>query len=139
MTSVMSLDDVYWIDLPSHEDERGVLTAVESVKDIPFAIKRIFYMHSIIDDRAAHAHPNTDQVIIAISGSFKMTVSDGQNKRTYELNDPTRAVLVPHMIFIELTDFSAGAVCMVLANTHYEYAKVIRSWKEYLHQLSEEL
>lgn len=133
-----SLDDIYWIDLPSYADERGMLTAVEAHKEIPFAIKRVFYMHSIVDDRAAHAHPDTDQVLIALAGSFKMTASDGQNKRTYEFNDPTRGLYVPHMIFVELIDFTAEAVCMVLANTHYEYGKVIRSWEGYLHHLSRE-
>ncbi|MCZ7667521.1 MAG: WxcM-like domain-containing protein [Chloroflexi bacterium] len=60
----MTLDNIYWIDLPSYSDTRGVLTAVESEQDIPFAIQRVFSMHHIVADRAAHAHPHTDQVII---------------------------------------------------------------------------
>jgi len=135
----MTLDDIYWIDLQSNTDSRGVLTAIEANKDIPFEIKRVFYMHNVLDDRAAHAHPDTDQVVIAAAGSFKMTASDGENKQSYEMNDPTRGLYVPHMVFIELTNFTPGAVCLVLANTHYEYAKVIRTWDEYLQQLYTQL
>jgi len=135
----MKLGEIHWIDLPSNTDTRGVLTAIEASKDIPFEIKRVFYMHHVVDNRAAHAHPDTDQVVIAVAGSLKMTASDGQSNQIYELNDPTRGLYVPRMIFIELTDFSAGAVCLVLANTHYEYEKVIRSWDEYLRRISLEL
>ena len=134
-----SIDDIYWIDLPSNKDARGVLTAVEAQKDIPFEIRRIFYMHNVVDDRAAHAHPETDQVVIAAAGSFKITASDGDDKAIYSMSDPTRGLYVPRMIFIELTSFSEGAVCLVLANTHYEYGAVIRSWDEFLQRKGKEL
>ena len=127
-----ALDAVRWIALPSNADSRGVLTSIESGLDIPFEIKRIFYMHHIITDRGGHAHTDTDQVVIAAAGRFKMDLSDGTNTQTYALNDPTRGVYTPRRLFIELYDFSPGAICLVLASTYYDMSKSIRSWQDYL-------
>jgi hypothetical protein len=133
MTRSMSvLNDVRWIDLPSSVDPRGVLTSIEGELDIPFEIRRVFYMHHVITDRGGHAHADTEQVVIAAAGCFKMDLSDGTHTQTYTLNDPTRGVYTPRMVFIKLYDFSPGAVCLVLASTHYDMSKSIRSWEEYL-------
>ena len=126
------LNTARWIDLPSRVDSRGVLTSIESRLDIPFEIKRIFYMHHIVADRGSHAHTDTDQVVIAAAGCFKMDLSDGTNIQTYALDDPSRGVYTPRMVFIRLYDFSPGAVCLVLASTRYDIAKSIRSWEDYL-------
>jgi dTDP-4-dehydrorhamnose 3,5-epimerase-like enzyme len=125
------LRDVRWIDFPSHTDDRGVLTSIESGMDIPFIIKRIFYMHHIVSDRGGHAHRDTDQVVFAMSGCFTIELSDGAAKKTYVLDDPTRGIYIPRMIFISMYDFSPGAVCCVLASTHYDITKSIRSCAEY--------
>ena len=130
MTSV--LDAVKWISLPSNHDPRGVLTSIEGGEDIPFAIKRIFYMHHITTDRGGHAHTDTDQVVIATSGSFNIDVSDGQRHETHTINDPTQGIYTPRMVFINLYNFSSDAVCLVLASTHYDMSKSIRSWEAYL-------
>ena len=132
MANSSVLDAVRWVELPSNVDERGVLTSIESGQDIPFEIKRIFYMHHIITDRGGHAHADTEQVVTAAAGRFKMDLSDGVSTRTYVLDDPTRGVYTPPMVFIELYDFSPGAVCLVLASTHYDIGKSIRSWEAYL-------
>ena len=132
MANSSVLDAVRWVELPSNVDERGVLTSIESGQDIPFEIKRIFYMHHIITDRGGHAHADTEQVVTAAAGRFKMDLSDGVDTRTYVLDDPTRGVYTPPMVFIELYDFSPGAVCLVLASTHYDIGKSIRSWEAYL-------
>ena len=132
MANSSVLDAVRWVELPSNVDERGVLTSIESGQDIPFEIKRIFYMHHIITDRGGHAHADTEQVVTAAAGRFKMDLSDGVDTRTYVLDDPTRGVYTPPMVFIELYDFSPGAVCLVLASTHYDIEKSIRSWEAYL-------
>lgn len=126
------LDAVRWVELPSNVDARGVLTSIEGGQDIPFEIRRIFYMHHIAADRGGHAHTDTEQVVTAVAGSFKMGLSDGVNTQTYVLDDPTRGVFTPPMVFIRLYDFSPGAVCLVLASTHYDIAKSIRSWEAYL-------
>lgn len=125
------LGAVKWVPLPSNVDSRGVLTSIESGIDIPFTIKRIFYMHHIVSDRGGHAHRDTDQVVIAISGHFKMDLSDKKNRMTFVLDDPMRGVYVPRMIFIHMYDFSPGAVCCVLASTHYDIKKSIRNREEY--------
>ena len=126
------LEDVTWVELPSNVDERGVLTSIESGSDVGFDIKRVFYMHHITADRGGHAHVDTDQVVIAVAGSLKMDVSDGVGTRSYELNDPKYGVYTPRMVFIRLYDFSSSAVCLVLASTHYDIAKSIRSWEDYV-------
>lgn len=131
-TSAGDLDAVRWVDLPSSIDARGILTSVEGGIDIPFDIKRVFYMHHINTDRGDHAHRDTEQVVVAASGSFKMDLSDGTDTRTYLLDDAMRGVYMPPMVFVKLYDFSPDAVCMVLASTHYDIAKSIRSWEEYL-------
>jgi dTDP-4-dehydrorhamnose 3,5-epimerase-like enzyme len=133
------LGDIHWIDLPSHRDARGVLTSIESETDIPFTIRRIFYLHHVVADRGGHAHRDTDQVIIAMSGSLKVDLSDGTTIRTYELCDPTRGLYMPRMLFVKLYAFSPDAVCLVLANTQYDMSKSIRNWQEYLTAIGERL
>jgi dTDP-4-dehydrorhamnose 3,5-epimerase-like enzyme len=125
------LNDVKWIELPSVRDGRGVLTAVESGQDVPFPIKRIFYMHHIVSERGGHAHQETDQVVVAIAGSLTLELADGRERGRFEMNDATRGLFIPKMIFIEIKNISADAVCLVLASTHYDIAKSIRSWEDY--------
>ena len=112
-------------------DQRGVLTSIESSIDIPFEIKRIFYMHHILSDRGGHAHIDTDQVVIAISGSFQIELYDGANQVLFNMNDPTKGLYIPRMIFIRLFNFSEDAVCLVLASTHYDIKKSFRNIDEY--------
>jgi dTDP-4-dehydrorhamnose 3,5-epimerase-like enzyme len=131
-----TLKDIQWMDLKSISDTRGVLTAIESEIDIPIEIKRIFYMHHVTDDRGGHAHLETDQLIIAISGSFKVELYDGFEKKEYFLNDPTKGLYVPRMIFLNLMNFTKDAVCMVLANTHYEENEYIRNIDDYIKIIS---
>lgn len=131
--SVLNL--LKWIELPSNIDERGVLTSIESRGDTPFVVKRLFYMHHIVSERGGHAHRDTDQVVIAIAGKFKIDFSDGVNSKTYSLNEPTKGLYMPRMVFTRLYDFSPNAVCLVLANTHYDIKRSIRSWEEYLKEI----
>ena len=128
----MSLKDIQKIALPSVTDNRGVLTSIESGASIPFEIKRIFYMHHIILDRGGHAHIDTDQVIIAMSGSMKVKVFDGESEEVYVLDDCTEGLYTPRLTFCDLYDFSPGAVCLVLANTHYDMSRSLRSKEDYL-------
>jgi len=126
------LDQVKWIDFISNKDPRGALTAIESGQDTPFAIKRIFYMHHITTDRGGHAHKETDQVVVAVAGSFKLELFDGLNSKSYEMKDPNRGLYIPRMVFIKVSDCSKDMVCLVLASTHYDINKSIRSWTQYL-------
>jgi dTDP-4-dehydrorhamnose 3,5-epimerase-like enzyme len=133
---IMGLEEVRWIDCPSVRDERGVLTSIESGIDTPFPVRRVFYMHHVVTDRGGHAHQDTDQVVIAVSGGFRITLADGKNEREYALSDATRGLYIPRMVFITLFDFSPGAVCLVLASTHYDIKRSFRNWADYLKAVS---
>jgi len=128
------LSEVRWIAFPNSRDERGVLTAIEGGSNIPFEVRRIFYMYGTPPqiERGGHAHTDSRQVVIAICGRFKLDLSDGTNTRTFELVDPDRGVFMPRMTWARLYEFSPGAVCLVLADTHYDRAKSIRTWAEFL-------
>lgn len=132
------LQDVRWITLPAISDERGTLTAVEGTVDIPFAIRRIFYMHHISADRGGHAHRDTEQVVIGISGRHVIEVKDAHASRTFVLDDPNRGLYLPPLTFTTLMEFSADAVSLVLASTHYDRGKSLRTFADYLAVLSGE-
>jgi hypothetical protein len=126
------LDLVRWVPIPSHGDERGILTVVESGVDVPFEVQRVYFIHNVRAERGGHAHRDTHQVVIAASGSFQMLLSDGRETRTFMLNDPARGLLLCPLLYIRMQNFSPGAVGLVLASTHYEKSRSIRSWEEYL-------
>lgn len=126
------LDDIRWIDLPAIADDRGTLTAVEATVDIPFDIRRIFYLHHIAADRGGHAHRDTDQVIIGISGRHVIEVKDARRSLRFVLDDPNRGLYLPRMTFTSLLEFSPGAVSLVLASTHYDRSRSIRTFEDYL-------
>jgi len=128
----MKIKTVYKIDLPSFGDKRGFLTSIEQLKDVPIDVKRIFFMHHITEDRGGHAHIDTDQIIIPISGSFNLKVFDGKNEDTYFLNDCTKGIFTPRLTYCDLFDFSLDAVCLVLANTSYDIKKSLRNKEEYI-------
>lgn len=118
-------------------DPRGCLTSIEELGDIPIDIKRIFYMHHVNDDRGGHAHIDTDQVLIAISGSFKLKLFDGKNAKYFDMNDCTKGVYIPRLTFTDMYDFTPDAVCLVLANTHYDMGKSLRSMDAYMSYLKD--
>jgi hypothetical protein len=128
----MSLCDVRWIDLPHVPDERGVLTSIESGLDVPFEIRRIFFMRDVRGERGGHAHRATRQLLVPIAGSFRVEVSDGSETAAYVLDDPHRALYLPPMSWARLTDFESHAICLVLADTHYADASYIRDWDEFV-------
>ena len=130
----MKISDITWINLHSACDDRGCLTAIEGGRVIPFDVKRVFYMHNVANgaDRGGHAHRDTDQFAVAVHGSLKIIVSDGLESRSVLLDNPGWGITLPRMTWTSLVDFSEGAVCMVLASTHYDRSKSIRTWSEYL-------
>lgn len=88
-------------------------------------------MHHVSADRGGHAHIETDQVVIAISGSFRIELFDGTDRISFKMDDPKKGLFIPRMIFIELCDFSKDAVCLVLASTHYDIRKSFRTIDDY--------
>jgi hypothetical protein len=131
-TMKSGLDEIRWIELAATNDDRGTLTAIESSRDIPFEIRRIFYMHHISADRGGHAHRDTDQLVIGIAGRHEIEVKDAHNSLNFVLDDPNRGLYLPRMTFTTLKEFSAGAVSLVLASTHYDRARSLRTFEEYL-------
>lgn len=130
----MNIEQVTWKNLQYVPDSRGCLTAIEGKQHVPFEINRIFYMHDVVPgaDRGGHAHRDTDQMAVAVHGSLNMIVSDGRESRLILLDHPGWGIYLPRMTWTWMTNFSAGAVCLVIASTHYDRSRSIRTWPEYL-------
>ena len=122
------------IELPKIAMRQGNITPVEGMIDLPFNVKRVFYSYDIPggESRGAHAHKELSQLIIAASGSFTVTLDDGDVKRTFLLNRPYQGLLVVPGIWRTLDDFSSGSVCMVLASHGYDKDDYIRDYDEFL-------
>jgi dTDP-4-dehydrorhamnose 3,5-epimerase-like enzyme len=133
----MNIDQIKLIDIPTHEDCRGVLSSIEQNQDIPFDIKRVFYIHHIKDKRGCHAPIDTNEVLIAVHGSFYVKVFDKTSSKVYFLNDPAKGLYIPRLIFLEMYDFTEDAVCMVLADTSYDAEKYLRTMEDYIAYISE--
>jgi len=118
------------IDLPVITDPRGDLTFVEGCNHVPFDIARVYFLYNVPVDaeRGGHAHRELRQVIFALSGSFRVSVDNGQTREEYWLRDPRKGILVERMIWREMDRFSQGAVCMVLASHAYDEADYIREY-----------
>ncbi len=117
-----------------HSDRKGNLTVVEDGITLPFDVKRVYYLYDIPggEGRGAHAHKELEQLIVAASGSFTVTLDDGKCKRAFFLNRPYQGLYVKPGLWRDLVDFSSGAVAMVLANEVYQKEDYIRDYKEFL-------
>lgn len=121
------------IDLPAIHDPRGDLTFIEGGNHIPFDIARVYYVYNAPVDaqRGGHAHHCLQQVLFALSGSFRITLDDGRSTGEFWLRNPRQGLLIDTMVWREMDSFSQGAVCMVLASHPYEEADYIRDRKEF--------
>ncbi len=130
----MPLVDCRLISLPKIEDARGNLTFVEANKHIPFEIKRVYYLYDVPggSHRGAHAHRKLHQFMVAMSGSFDVTLSDGRNEETFHLNRSYFGLYICPLMWRYLDNFSSGAVCMVLASEPFEEADYIRDYQAFL-------
>ena len=126
------LDAVRWIAIPSHADDRGVLTAIEGGIDIPFEIRRVYFVHDVRRERGGHAHRDTHQVVVAVSGRCEIVLSDGGREARYQLDDITRGLYLGPMLFIRTGEFAPGTVLASFSSTHYDKTRSIRSWDDYL-------
>lgn len=117
-----------------HSDRKGNLTVVENGVTLPFVVKRVYYLYDVPggESRGSHAHKTLSQLIVAVSGSFKVTLDDGKCKRSFFLNRPYQGLYVKPGLWRDLDDFSSGAVCMVLASDVYLADDYIRDYKEFL-------
>lgn len=121
------------IDIPKIENILGNIAVVEN-DVIPFDIKRVYYLYDIPSSskRGGHSHKKLQQIVIAISGSFNVVLKDGNTIRTITLNKPDKGLLVQNNIWRELENFSAGAVCLVLASDVFEEKDYIRDFDEFI-------
>lgn len=134
MSKKTTIDDCKLIDLRKIHDPRGNLTPIEGGIDVPFNIKRIFYLYDVPggESRGAHAHKEEVEFLIAASGAFEVAVDDGVNKKIYPLNRPYYGLLVPAGIWAAEQEFSSGSVCLVLSNREYDAKDYIRDYDEFL-------
>jgi len=130
----ISVSDCSVIKLPKIENRSGNLTSIQNSIEIPFDIKRIFYLYDIPGgkDRGAHAHIECHQFLIAGSGSFDVLLDDGKSKKLVTLNQPYRGLHIPPGIWASEVNFSSGSICLVLASHIYEEDDYIRDYNDYL-------
>ena len=128
------LKDCKLIELPRIDEPRGNLTFVEGGRHIPFDIKRVYYLYDVPGGaaRAAHGHKNLHQVMIAMSGSFDVTLDDGREKKKFHLNRSYTGLYIPPMLWRDLDNFSSNSVCMVLASDYYDEADYYRDYDAFL-------
>lgn len=122
------------INFPKIIDPRGNLTVAEQKEHVPFDIQRVYWTYDVPsgESRGGHAHRECEEVIIAVSGSFDVTLDFGDHRQTYHLNHPYQGLYVGTGIWRTLDDFSSGAVCLVLASQLFEEEDYIREYDEYL-------
>jgi dTDP-4-dehydrorhamnose 3,5-epimerase-like enzyme len=115
------------IDIPKIADPRGNLGVVEK-ETIPFSVERVYYLYDVPSDsyRGGHAHKDCLELLIAVSGSFTVELDNGREKMSITLNKPDKGLFIPKMMWRELTDFSSGSVCLVLASHVFEEEDYIR-------------
>ncbi len=126
--------DIKLIDLPRITDPRGNLTVAEQMENVPFEIKRAYWVYDVPagESRGGHAHKRLKQFVVALSGSFHVTLDNGFERETVLLNHPYQGLLIETNTWRTLDDFSSGAVCLVLASELYEEDDYIYDYEEFL-------
>lgn len=130
----MSLNDCRIIELPKITDPRGNLTFVESERNIPFEIKRVYYLYDVPGGavRAGHGHRQLHQLVIAIAGSFDVALNDGHDKKQIHLDRSYLGLYIPPLTWREMNNFSSGSVCVVLASDFYDESDYFREYEDFL-------
>jgi len=128
-----SVFDCSIIEFPKIHNRSGNITPVNNRVEVPFDIKRVYYLYDVPggEDRGAHAHKSLEQVIIAASGSFDITIDDGVNKKTVHLSRPYYGLHLYPGMWRYISNFSSGSICLVLASQLYNPADYIRDYEEF--------
>lgn len=140
-TKKYNVFDCSMLELDKHHSNRkGNLTVVENGKTLPFDVKRVYYLYDVPggESRGSHAHRNLEQLMVAVSGSFTVTLNDGNCKRSFTLNRPYQGLYIKPGLWRDLDDFSSGSVCMVLASEVYQTEDYIRDYDEFIKFRNEE-
>ena len=128
------------LEFKQHGDERGHLVVVEGMQDVPFDIKRIFYIYGSDSDvvRGKHANKKTEFVLINVAGTSKVRVDDGKgNEAVFSLNRPHTGIYLPSLVWKDMYDFSEDSVLLCLASEHYDGTEYIRDYNEFVKFVSE--
>lgn len=130
----MNIRDVRLIDLPKYEDNRGNLSFAENLKQVPFIIKRTYWIYDVPggESRGGHAFKMNDEFIIALSGSFDVVVDDGRDKRTIALNRSYFGLYIPRGLWRELNNFSTNAVALEFGSIKYDASDYVRDYSLFL-------
>ena len=127
------------VKLEEHGDSRGTLIALEQMKNVPFEIKRVYYMYNTGPGvrRGFHAHKQLKQILICVKGSCKILLDDGTEKAEVSLNEPNKGLIIESHLWREMFDFSEDAVLMVLASELYDEADYIRNYDDFIKYVEE--
>jgi dTDP-4-dehydrorhamnose 3,5-epimerase-like enzyme len=133
MGKTTSISDCILIDFPKNHQLNGNLTSITNGEEVPFDIKRIYYLYDVPggNSRGGHAHKGLYQIMIALSGSFTVTLDDGINKQSFHLYQPYQGLLIPPGLWRDLDTFSSGSICMVLASEVYDEEDYFRNYEEF--------
>lgn len=129
-----SVFDCKTFQLPVIHNRSGNITPVQNNIEIPFEIQRVYYLYDVPGgaDRGGHAHKSLQQFIIAASGSFDITLDDGENKRIFSLNRPNIGLFLCPGIWRDISNFSSGAICLVLASLKYDESDYVRQYDDFI-------
>jgi len=129
-----SIETCRVLEFPRIEDRRGNLTFMEGGRHVPFEIKRVYYLYDVPGGaaRAGHAHKQLEQVLVAMSGSFDVTVDDGHNRRKFHLARSYYGLYIPPMVWREIDNFSSGSVCLALASIPYDENDYYRDYQAFI-------
>ena len=133
-----NMNKVQMLEFTQHGDDRGHLVVIEGMKDVPFEIKRAFYIYGSDSDvvRGQHANRESEFVLINVAGTSKVKVKDGEgNEAIFCLNRPHTGIYLPTMVWKDMYDFSKDSVLLVLTNTHYNSAEYIRNYEEFVKEI----
>lgn len=128
----LNLEEITLTDIPTITDTRGNLAVIEK-ECLPYPIKRVYYLFDVPSDsyRGGHAHKEQLEFLIALSGSFNVTLDNGSQKKSFLLNKPNKGLLLPTGIWRELEDFSSGAICLVLSSGEFDEGDYIRNYQDF--------
>lgn len=138
--SVSTIEQVKLIEFPHYGDERGHLVIIEGEKNIPFAVKRVFYIYGSTRDvvRGKHANRKSEFILINVAGTSRVRVNDGKgNEKVFSLNDPDVGIYIPRMIWKDMYDFSSDSVLLCLSNEHYDAEEYIKDYDDYCRIVNE--
>ena len=128
------MDKPQIIELPKYLDSRGNLSVIEEFKQIPFKIERAYWIYDVPggENRGGHAYKESQEFIVALSGSFDVVVDDGIEKKRFSLNRPYYGLYVPAGLWREMDNFSTNSVALEFSSIHYEESDYVRDYSEYL-------